>query len=133
MGVQQLPIVTQKSTPVIGQPPNLPQMDSVVLGLQQLERQQVEQEKKRQASRVAQQAAMQDAEDDDTAPSSTNNSNTNDVLDPGPNESSIGRFINNTRVSQDDVLRDLSCPRLNEYAHESACCSVSRNDCHLEI
>lgn len=76
------------------QPPHATQMDSVVLGLQQLERQQAEQEQKRRAQ-AAQQPLMHDSEDDSTAPSSTLNSNAEEE----PQESSIGRFFNNTRVS----------------------------------
>ena len=78
----------------------------VVLGLQQLERQQAEQEQKRQlqAAPARHPALRQDSEDDDTAPSSTLNSNANDLLDMGldgdERSSSIGRFIENTRVSQ---------------------------------
>jgi membrane protease subunit (stomatin/prohibitin family) len=79
-------------------------MEGVVLGLQQLERQQAEQEQKRQALAIQQQqAAPQDSEDDDTAPSSAQNSNTNELMEPGAHDegdksSSIGRFLQNTRV-----------------------------------
>jgi len=104
----------QPVSPFRGQPQQAPpQMDSVVLGLQQLERQQAQQERKRQA-KAALLSSTQDSSDDSTAPSTTQNSNTNDALDPGPSdekESSIGRFITNTRVSS--IARLLSCPRLD--------------------
>jgi hypothetical protein len=73
-----------------------PQMDSVVLGLQQLERQQqAEREQKRQAAQVFR---VPHEEDDDTVPSSTQNSNTNEDPLNVQGGSSIGRFITNTRV-----------------------------------
>jgi hypothetical protein len=70
-------------------------MDSVVLGLQQLERQQqAEREQKRQAAQVFR---VPHEEDDDTVPSSTQNSNTNEDPLNVQGGSSIGRFITNTR------------------------------------
>lgn len=84
-------------SPARGHSPQALQMDSVVLGLQQLERQQVEQEQKRLA-RTVPPPSPHDSSDDSTAPSSTQNSNTADVLDPGPTESSFGRFLRVSRL-----------------------------------
>lgn len=100
--LQQQPNLVQKPvSPVRVQAPPVTQMDSVVLGLQHLERQQAQQEQKRQATQqVFRPQTAPQPEDDDTVPSSTQNSNTTDPLDPGPGGSSIGRFISNTRVSQ---------------------------------
>jgi hypothetical protein len=83
------------SSPIIAS-----QLDGIVLGLQQLERQQVEQEQKRQALTEVQQ--LDSEADDDTAPSSTLNSNTNETMKAVRGEdrpSSIRHFIQNTRVS----------------------------------
>lgn len=105
-----------------------PQMDSVVLGLQQLERQQAaERAQKSQAAQVFR--VPHDPEDDDTVPSSTQNSNTNEDPLNDQGGSSIGRFITNTRVRNMIFNAD---PDIIHNAH-TYFFDTHRNDFRLEI
>ena len=107
-----------------------PQMDSVVLGLQQLERQQAaERAQKSQAAQVFR--VPHDPEDDDTVPSSTQNSNTNEDPLNDQGGSSIGRFITNTRVRNmifNEILALVLIIMLTTRIF-----SIHRNDFRLEI
>lgn len=104
------------------------QLDSVVLGLQQLERQQAEQEQKRMelpVSRTQPPVPHEDSSeaDDDTAPSSTMNSNTNDHMEGAfkgdDRSSSIGRFLQNTRVRTAHTMASMLARHASDAGHDS--------------